>query len=373
MKLKDKRHTSIPVFVIFLFIALILFSGASILFYRASVNIFQITSFGSRLVFGLISAALSAGFILMLVVEKYSDSFLTRFLYILTSVWAGIFVYLFTATIIYDVFSFFIKSPRAIGLILFFTAIVISIYGLIHGGKIMVRKIKVSLPGLPKSWQGRTAVWMSDLHLGSIHGKKFSEKITKISNFLSPDIIFIGGDLYDGTHAPDPLLIAKPLEKLSSSFGTFFVTGNHEEFNDPSQFLNSIRALGIKVLENETVEIDGLQIVGVDYLTTSKKEDFQKILDAIKIDRTKPSILLKHEPINLDISEQKGISFQISGHTHKGQQWPFNYLTNLIAKGYGYGLKNYGTMQIYVSSGTGGWGPPLRVGSNREVVQIIFT
>ena len=81
------------------------------------------------------------------------------------------------------------------------------------------------------------------------------------------------------------------------------------------------------------VEIDGLQIVGVDYLKASNKKRFEEILASIKIDVKKPSILLKHEPNNLDVAQKAGISFQISGHTHNGQQWPFNYLTFLILKG----------------------------------------
>ena len=95
-------------------------------------------------------------------------------------------------------------------------------------------------------------------------------------------------------------------------------------------------------------------------------------MNNLKINKDKASILLKHEPKNLKVAEDAGISFQISGHTHKGQQWPFNYLTNLMYKGYGYGLKKHGSMIVYVSSGTGGWGPPLRVGSDYEIVEITF-
>ena len=87
-----------------------------------------------------------------------------------------------------------------------------------------------------------------------------------------------------------------------------------------------------------------------------------------------PSILLKHEPRDLDVAQQAGISLQISGHTHKGQQWPFNHLAQRVYKGYAYGLKQYekSAMQVLVSSGVGGWGPPVRVGSDCEIVHITF-
>jgi predicted MPP superfamily phosphohydrolase len=213
---------------------------------------------------------------------------------------------------------------------------------------------------------------MSDLHLGPIKDVKFAEKITELSNSLSPDLVFVGGDLYDGSHHPDPYILANPLKNLSSRLGKFFITGNHEEFGKPDIFLSAVQKLGIKILQNEMVEIKGLQIIGVDFLNASPKKQFQKILEDLKIDRKKPSILLKHEPKNLAVAEKAGISFQISGHTHNGQQWPFNYLTKIMYKGFSYGLKHHGSMPIYISSGAGGWGPPLRVGSNYEIVEIIF-
>ena len=236
----------------------------------------------------------------------------------------------------------------------------------------MVKKIEILLPNLPKEWHGKTIVWMSDLHLGPINGAKFAEKITQISNSLSPDLVFIGGDLYDGSQKPDPYLIAGPLENLFSRQGVFFITGNHEEFGDPDIFISAVQKLGIKVLNNEMVEINGLQIIGVDYLNASQKKDFKNILADLKIDKDMPSILLKHEPKDLNIAKQAGISFQISGHTHNGQQWPFNYLTKLMYQGFNYGLKHHGSMLVYISSGAGGWGPPLRIGSSYEIVEIML-
>ncbi len=351
----------------FMFVAILLLELNTIVFW-AFTNIFNIVDY--KLLLSILLAVFSGGFIIMLLVERYFTNMLVRFLYLTTAIWMGIFVYFFISSIIYVTANSFFNIPSIIGILLFLIAIGVSIYGIIHGRKIVVKNIEISLPGLPPEWKGRTIVYMSDLHLGPINGAKFAERITQVSNSLSPDIVFIGGDLYDGSHRPDPYIIAKPLEKLSSKLGTFFVTGNHEEFGDPSIFLLAIQKLGIKVLYDRKVEIDGLQIIGVDYLNASNKKRFKSILENMKIDRNKSSILLKHEPKDLKIAEEAGISLQISGHTHNGQQWPFNYVTKLMYKGFSYGLKHHGSMLVYVSSGIGGWGPPLRVGSDYEIVSI---
>ncbi len=367
-----KRNIPISIFISFVAVVSALLVEANVLFYWAIVDIFTITNIDYRFIIGVILAIMSSGFIVMLIIEKYSTGIFVRFFYTITSIWTGMFVYFFMAAAIYDVLNLFMKNPQIIGFPLFAAALVIGIYGLIHGRKIAVKKINVAIPGMPENWKGRTAVWMSDLHLGSVRGEQFAEKVMQISNSLSPDVVFIGGDLYDGTRAPNPVVIAEPLEKLSTRFGVFYISGNHEEFGDAEQFFDAVKLLRIKILDDEMINIEGLQIIGVDYSNNAKKENFKKNLESIIFDRSKASILLKHEPKDLDIAAGERISFQISGHTHDGQQWPFNYLTDLITKGYSYGLKNYGLMQIYISSGTGGWGPPIRVGSDCEIVHITF-
>lgn len=348
----------------------ILLAELNIVVYSAFVNIFNIYNYNFFL--SLVLAFFSGGFMVMLLVERYYTSTLVRFFYLLTSIWMGFFVYIFLASVIFIVTSFFFNISNFIGILLLVIAVIISLYGISHGNKIYVKRIDVSIPNIGEQWKGKKAVWMSDLHLGPINGKKFAEKITQISNSLSPDFVFIGGDLYDGSHKPDPYEIAKPLKNLTSRLGVFFVTGNHEEFGNPSIFLSSVQKLGMVILNNSMVNINGLQIVGVDYLSAANKKRFKSILENLKINKNIPSILLKHEPKDLKIAEDAGISLQISGHTHNGQQWPFNYLTKLMYKGYSYGLKKHGSMFVYVSSGVGGWGPPIRVGSDYEIVEITF-
>ena len=308
----------------------------------------------------------------MLFVEKKISHVLVRVLYTITAVWTGTFVYLFFAAALFDISKRIFYDPRVFGVFFFFIAIALGVYGVVHAKKISVKKVSVSLPNIPEIWKGRTAVWVSDLHLGSIYQENFAKKVTNTINSLSPDIIFIGGDLYDGTRAPDLYKIAEPLRSLTSKLGTLYITGNHEEFGNSVPFLDVVTKLGIKILQDELIEIDGLQIIGVDYANSAKKENFKSVLESLHINLNKPSILLKHEPRDLEIAEQAGISLQISGHTHNGQQWPFNYLANYVYKGHAHGLKKHGTLDVLVSSGVGGWGPPVRVGTDSEIVYITF-
>ncbi len=116
------------------------------------------------------------------------------------------------------------------------------------------------------------------------------------------------------------------------------------------------------------VEVDGVQIIGIDYKHSNPRDKFRERLASMNINKDRPSILLKHIPSDVDISRDAGVSLHISGHTHRAQMWPLSYLPKAIFKGFDYGLNKMGDTQVYTSSGVGTWGPPLRVGTNSEIV-----
>ena len=356
-------------FLSFFVVVAFLLAEANFIVFSALKNIFEIP-YRQSFLLAMILTFFSGGFILMLILEKYFGNYLVRLFYLLTSIWMGAFVYVFISSAAYVFISLFFNIPNYVGLVLFLLALGVSLYGISHGRKIVIKKIEVALPNLPDAWRDKKAVWMSDIHLNSVRRAKFAKKIVDVSNSLNPDVVFIGGDMFDGTHRPDPHIISRPFKDLLSVNGVFFIPGNHEEFDDPALFLETVESLGIKVLRDEMVVINGLQIIGVDYLNTLRKDQFEEVLNKMNFDKNKASILLKHEPKDLDIAEKVGINFQISGHTHRGQQWPFNYLTYIAYKGFAYGLKKFKSMFVYVSSGAGGWGPPVRVGSDGEIVEI---
>ena len=321
----------------------------------------------------LILSLFSIGFLVAVIIGMKHSNPLIRFFYTVTSAWLGFFVYIFLASLTYFIlYIFFDKNFIILGEILFVLAILFGIYGLINARELFIKKVNIKIPELPKEWLDRKAVWVSDIHIGLIYRKKHIEKIVKKINNLKPDIVFIGGDLFDGISVPSVINFADPLSGITAPLGVYFVSGNHEHYGNMNEFNKKIESLGIKILKNEMLTIDNLQIIGTEYSHFGKKEAFRKTLSEMNIDKNKISILLKHEPNDLKIAEEAGINLQISGHVHKGQQWPFNYYAKLFYGRFTYGHKQHGKMQVYVSSGAGTWGPSVRVGSKSEIVEITF-
>lgn len=346
---------------------------ANLAVYNALVVVFPLSSAWEMRALGLMLGILSVSFIVaMLLGMRYYNRF-TRWYYTLSAVWMGFFVYLFLASVIFGLLAMVIGTPLTrLGQLLVIGAVLAGAYGIRHARKLHITETEVSLAHLPAVWSGRKAIWISDLHLGQLHGPAFARRVVEKINTLPHDIVFIGGDLFDGTGAPDIQELVEPLKDLSAPLGVYFVTGNHEGFGDSNRFTNAIQSAGARVLRDEIINLDGVQLVGVDYHNASHAEGFGAILAKLAIDTKMPAILLKHEPKDLDIAQAAGISLQISGHTHRAQQWPLEYVARLVYKGFVYGLKSFKTMQVYVSSGVGTWGPPIRVGTDSEIVVFTF-
>jgi uncharacterized protein len=234
-----------------------------------------------------------------------------------------------------------------------------------------VVRVTVKLPNLPPAWRGRTAALVSDLHLGHVRNSGFLRRIVRKLSQLRPDVLFIPGDMYDGT-AVDLSRLAKPWAKFFAPLGSYFITGNHEQFTSPGKYLDAVRQSGIRVLENEKIVLDGLQIVGVHYHDSTNVERFRSILRQVALDRNVASILLVHNPNHLPVAAEAGISLQLSGHTHRGQFFPFTAIVSRIYGKFAYGFNRFGDLAVYTSCGAGTWGPPMRLGSNPEIVLIQF-
>jgi predicted MPP superfamily phosphohydrolase len=324
------------------------------------------------LLVALLLSVFTLSFVASTVLGNYSYILFTRAYYLISSVWIGFFTYAFMASILFALLIAISPSLVIAGPPLYGMALLISLYGILHARSLVTKEVAVSLPHLPAAWEGRRAVWISDVHFGQIYGSGYAERIAAHIEKIAPDIIFVGGDLFDGTVAPDVREQVAPLRRLTAPLGVYFITGNHEEYGDLGKFLPAVVSAGMRVLTDEIVELDGLQVIGVDYRNTSTIEGFESVLSKLPIDRTRPSILLKHGPENIAAAEAAGISFQIAGHTHNGQMWPFGYIASMVHQGFAYGLKRFRLMQIYVSSGTGTWGPPMRIGTNSEIVVFTF-
>jgi predicted MPP superfamily phosphohydrolase len=310
---------------------------------------------------------------LILIVSKYNN-FLTRFLYRTFAVWQGFLLYFFLAsTVSILALSVGFEVQNKYGTGIFALAFLTGVYGVINAKNIKVKKISVTLKNLPEIWKVKKVVWISDVHLGQVNAEGFLKKVVSKINTLNPDLVLIGGDLYDGVKV-DTNKIIEPLRDLKTVSGTYFITGNHDGFTDASTIedIKAIQSVGIKVLQDTLVEIDGVQMIGIDYKHSNPRDNFRQRLAELNIKKEMPALLLKHIPSDVDIARDAGIDFQLSGHTHRAQMWPLSYLPKIIFKGFDYGLKKTGDTQIYTSSGVGTWGPPLRVGSNSEIVLINF-
>ena len=307
-----------------------------------------------------------------LLAYRYTNAPLRAF-YRAAAVWMGMLTFLFFAA----VFSWMIFGVARLAghdgnfhrtvQVLFAAAAVAGLCGVVNASWTRITRKTVR----PISWRGRTAALISDVHLGHVRNGHFLRRMVAKILREEPDAIFIAGDLYDGT-AIDAGRAAEPLGKLVAPHGVYFVAGNHEQFRDDRKYLDAITAAGVRVLSNEKVEADGLQIAGVPYLSATHGEHFASVLRAIRLDRDRASILLTHAPDHPEVAEAAGVSLQLSGHTHLGQFVPWSWMARRIYRQFVYGLSRIGKMQVFTSSGAGTWGPPLRLGSNPEIVMLEF-
>ena len=154
----------------------------------------------------------------------------------------------------------------------------IAVYGIINARIIKVTRKLVKLPHLPVGWQGKTVLWVSDLHLGQVKTKSLAWEVVNIAQALNPEMVFIGGDLFDGVKANFKDL-AEPFSHLHPPKGIYFITGNHEEFFNADEYIEAVANAGITILNNQMVTAEGLQIIGVDYRDAGKPENFEKLLE----------------------------------------------------------------------------------------------
>ncbi len=365
-----------PVFGVFL-LQVFLLLGHWFIFHTV-VSFWPLSQGGER---GLALALFLLGisFVVAALLAFRFSNFLVELIYRIAAVWLGTLNFIFWAACLCWVGRFALglaridnaSSRQLLAGILFGIAILTGIYGMINAQRIRERWLTVTLPNLPPSWHGRTALLMSDLHLGNINGAGFARRIAEIARRLNPNIILIPGDLFDGSKA-DPARLAGPLFTLAPPLGIYFSGGNHEDFGDPDHYATTLVNGGIHVLHHERVEVDGLQIIGVSYAESTHTLQLRSFLEGLHLAGGPASILLNHVPTRLSIVEAAGVSLQVSGHTHGGQLFPFNWFTRRAFARYTYGLNPYGKLQVLTSSGAGTWGPPMRVGTAPEVVLITF-
>ncbi len=319
------------------------------------------------------AAALSVSFVSASLLAFRYTNWPVRVFYKVAAVWLGWLTFLVLAAIpAWAVFGIGALSSISLNFHLlvkwlFGAAVVAGIGAVVNANWTRTTRVTLQLPNLPAAWRGRHMALISDIHLGHVRNGSFLRRMISKILHERPDAVLIAGDLYDGTPL-DTERAAEPLSKLTAPYGVYFVAGNHEQFGDDTKYLNAVENAGVRVLRNEKVELEGLQIVGVSYREAVGGPALSSLLRGFRVDANRASIFLTHAPDHAAIAEAAGFSLQLCGHTHLGQFIPFTWIVRRIYGRFAYGLSRIGKMQAFTSSGAGTWGPPLRLGSNPEIV-----
>ena len=285
--------------------------------------------------------------------------------------WFGCAVYLLLGAVLTNLATLAGAPPRSAAL-WGLAAVALTIgYGLVHARRgPFVRRVSVTLPNL--ATPSYTIVQLTDVHIGWTLGADFARTVVDKVNALSPDLIVLTGDLVDG-HVRELAAEVEPLRELTARDGVFAVTGNHEYYWNADAWLAHLGSLGIRFLRNEHVTIAGaFTLAGTDDITSRTMaaghgEDIPRALAGR--DTTLPTVLLAHHPSSLRRAVAAGVVLQLAGHTHRGPLLPLGGLARLFEPHVA-GLARFGATWLYVSEGTGFWGPPLRIGTSCEIAAI---
>jgi len=244
----------------------------------------------------------------------------------------------------------------------------------------VLKRVEIPLKAWPQELDGYVIAQISDIHIGSVLDRRFAQELTERVNALEPDLIAVTGDLVDGPpgHLEEEV---EPFRGLHARDGVFFVTGNHDFYSGADAWAALARGLGMRVLRNERVFIDAaagtssrFEVAGVDdhrsrLLPGPGGEDLDATFEGRDPSEPGALILLAHDPATFKAAHTLGVDLQLSGHTHGGQIWPFHYLVRL-ATPFVAGRYRRASAELYVSRGTGFWGPPMRLFAPAEITEI---
>lgn len=363
--------------------------------FKSFMHFFQISRPQVRIILYTAMAVLSFTFITAFIALLWRENLWTVAYYKFAAVWTGFMFHCLAATAAAWLLLAAARitgvsiSAKTIASAALAIAILGTGYGMWAAFHPALRQVVVPVRNLPESWKETTIVHISDLHLGFFHQKAFAARVVNRINALNPELVLVTGDLLDGMGGNYAENVS-PLDNLRAEHGAFFVTGNHEHYVGIEKSLEIISKTPLRILDNEAVEIAGLEILGVSY---------PGIADPAEIKNLQPQkapgsvrIAMFHTPTEMaknvggmqqqhnanywrpdtayDLNQRLNMDLQLSGHTHHGQVFPVNLLTRMLYRGRDYGLTQINGFYLYTSCGAGSWGPPMRTTGRPEIAVI---
>ena len=376
--------------ILILFFSLVLLVYAAINYYiiREGLMVFEPGS-AWRLIWIWLMVVLAVSFVAGRLLERQMITPLTTVLIWVGSFWLAIMVYLLLQLLLIDLIIFIqrwlkflpevfynnaLKTRQIMAIAIASITFVVVLAGHINTWFPKMNTLDLQVHKKAGKLDSLNIVAFSDVHLGTLIEKRHLTRIVKKVNASQADIILVPGDIIDEDIRPViHSNVGKTLKKLKAKYGVYAVTGNHEYIGGIHKAKAYLNTHNIHLLNDAVAFIDNsFYIIGREDLMKNrmanrKREDLSMLV--AETDNKFPLILLDHQPFHLEDAVKNGIDLQLSGHTHHGQLWPFNFITRMIyEKSWGYLRK--GNTQFYVSGGVGGWGPPVRTVNRPEIVQI---
>lgn len=321
-------------------------------------------------------------FIVGSIMERTATSALSEWVYRIGSFWLAYMLYLFIAVVLIDfirTFNYFFHflpqftplMKLQTGVVTFSIVTLVVVGGHINALWTNVRVIPLTIHKKVTGHPDVKILMASDIHLGALIGESCEKRLLNIIREQKPDLVLLCGDLVDGEIAP---VLRKKLgnhiQDIKTPLGVYAITGNHEYIGGIRNTLPYLKSINIRMLLDTTIVLpNGIQLVGRNDRSAGRGAMSPKALADLMagLDPSKPVIVMNHQPYQLDEAAENNVDLHLSGHTHHGQMWPFNYITKSMFE-LSWGLMQKGTTNFYVSSGFGSWGPPVRIGNRPEVV-----
>lgn len=363
-------------FLVFLVVALAILLGFQYFIYFSTTRLLEMNGKTGRRILAAALLFLMAGAVTSVFLQRRVDSVPARAVAGTFQLWLGFGLALAMAfPLAWALWgSARIWNPRLGSAPFGWSAIVLaflfSAFGFWNATHPKVARVTVHMRDLPAEWRGKTIAQISDLHLGFSVGRSFAERVVEMVNAERPAAVVITGDLFDGDDARLSNL-AGVLNGLNPPMGIYFVTGNHETYVGVERVEEALRGTKVHVLNDEMATPGGLEIVGIAYPDRGEHKDVAAAIRNVRgFDPARASVLLYHSPVGIPEIKATGIRLQLSGHTHRGQLFPFQFITQQVYGKYDHGLNVEGNFAIYTSSGTGTWGPRMRTSARAEIAII---